>query len=74
MEFQEIIDIYNQAKKIFDSDINWNLKYDLIFSTDISRKVAGRFDWYDPDTSYEEDVTYYMNAFGEYIEQIKKIL
>lgn len=74
MTFQEIVTLYEQAKKIFDSDITWELKYDLIFSLEISKKVSGKFEWYDPDTSYEEDVTYYMNAFGEYVEQIKKLL
>jgi len=69
MTFQEIIDLYQQAKKIFDADINWELKYNLIFSPDISRKVAGRFDWYDPDTSYEEDVFYFKIALDEWIEK-----
>jgi hypothetical protein len=69
--YKEMIKI--KAKRIFESDLDWDKKYDLIFSDDISKRVYHLFDWYDPDTSYEEDVTYFMRAFEEYIDEQKKL-
>lgn len=69
----EVHTIYKKAKRIFESDLDWDKKYDLIFSDDISKRVYHLFDWYDPDTSYEEDVTYFMRAFEEYIDEQKKL-
>jgi hypothetical protein len=57
-----------QANEIFDSEsLSWEAKYDLIFSKDISRKVFDLIDlrYYDPDTSYEEDVKAFVNALNE---------
>jgi hypothetical protein len=50
-----------------DEFLTWDEKYDQIFSEKISRKVFDliRLDYYDPDTSYEEDVSAFMRAFNE---------
>lgn len=71
MEFRELITIYQKAYKIFESDLDWQTKYDLIFSEDVSRKV--RFEYYDPDMDYEDDVRAFMNGFDEYYEKQKRI-
>lgn len=66
--------ILGKANLIFDAkDLDWEEKYDLIFSDNISKRVYHLFDWYDPDTSYEEDVTYFMNAFREDVEHRNKL-
>lgn len=62
-----VVLIYHKAKEIFESTKTWDEKYDLIFSDNISKKVYHLFDWYDPDTTYEEDVTAFMNHFERYI-------
>jgi hypothetical protein len=55
-----------------ESDASWEVKYQLIFSPEISRKVHRliSLDYYNPDTSYQEDVTAWWDAFcdalGEY--------
>ena len=49
----------------------WKKLYDFVFSEEISKKIYERFgelDYYDPDTSYYEDVTAYINAFKEFAE------
>ena len=61
-----------------DSDPNcgnawkvWRDLYDFVFSNKIAHKLTERFgilDYYDPDTSYYEDVTAYINAFKEFSE------
>jgi len=58
--------IYNKAIKIVeDNDISWENTYDLIFSAEVSQAVFTliKLEWYDPDTSYKEDVEAFMSAF-----------
>ena len=52
-----------------DQSMDWDGKFDLIFSDHISIKILAfsrkhgvTLDWYDPDTSYEEDVMAFYNA------------
>jgi hypothetical protein len=70
ISFPELKEVYKEARAIYDSSVSWEAKYDLIFSERISKKVS--FSWYDPDTSYEEDVTAFMNAFDEYMGETPK--
>jgi hypothetical protein len=65
--FEELQQVYQEAKKIYSSNISWKAKYDLIFSDNISAKVS--FDWHDPETSYEEDVSAFMKGFHEYMNE-----
>jgi hypothetical protein len=65
MEYQEKIRIYERAKRIVRSDLEWDQKYDMIFSEEISKKF--RLDYYDPDTSYEEDVRAFMDALDSHM-------
>ena len=62
--FDELSKVYREANSIYESKLSDEAKYDLIFSKKISQKVP--FSWYDPDTSYKEDVRYFMDAFQEY--------
>jgi hypothetical protein len=59
--------IYDKAVKIFVSDMSWEEKYTKIFSEDISRavNVLVELHYYDPDTSYEEDVRAFIGALRE---------
>jgi len=67
-----ILHIYHKAKKIHEAeDLDEREKYDLIFSEEISAKVS--FDYYDPDTSYEEDVSAFMSGFKEYVENKQRL-
>lgn len=65
MNYEEKKRIYERAKKIIASDLEWQEKYDMIFSEEISRKFS--LNYYDPDTSYEEDVMAFMDALDEYM-------
>jgi hypothetical protein len=64
MKFKKLDKINSKVDKIMNSDLSWKEKYDKIFSDDISMKVD--LDYYDPDTSYEEDILAFVNAFKEY--------
>lgn len=59
--------LHAQAREVFDSNLSWETKYSLIFSKHISCQVFDliSLDYYDPDTSYQEDVMAFMNAFDE---------
>ena len=63
--FDELHLIYNEARKIFDSNLSWEAKFDLIFSENVSRKVE--LDWVNPDSSCEADVTAFMDEFDRYM-------
>lgn len=48
------------------NDDDWEHLYHFVFSDKISgvvRSVVPDFDWYDPDTTYEEDVMAWIGAF-----------
>lgn len=66
--------ILGKADLIFNAkDLSWEEKYDLILSDKISMRVNHLFDYYDPDTTYEEDVCAFMNGFREYVENRNKL-
>lgn len=73
IEFTKELEIYFKAKEIYESDMTWEQKYDLIFSEEISSQVY--FDYYDPDCGYEDDVIAFMGAFKEYIQnKLEKVI
>jgi hypothetical protein len=64
---------------ILGSGATWEYKYDRIFG--MSRGIRGlideldiSFSWCDPDTSYEEDVTAYVEALRVLRENVIKEL
>lgn len=71
--YQEKYKIYKKAKKIVESNLSWDEKYDLIFSKEISQQFD--FDWYDPDRyfmdkfcDYQDDVMAFMDALSEHMK------
>ena len=63
-KYQELINLNEKVQKLVNQDdVDWELKFDLVFSPDVSRRIFQifdelniNFDHYDPDTSCEEDV------------------
>jgi hypothetical protein len=59
-----------QARFIFESNTSWEFKYHRIFNTwrnDIKPLLDSLNDtlnWYDPDTSYEDDIKSFMEALS----------
>jgi len=71
------IELAQRASKIVESDASWSTKYGFIFSEDISGKIKEtgvEIDYYDPDTSYKEDVLAYVKALNEKADDLKKAL
>jgi hypothetical protein len=58
----------------------WDNTFSLVFSKDISHKIRDCFDalnvdldYYDPDTTYKEDVLSYYNAVKDEVENLTKL-
>jgi hypothetical protein len=71
MNYKELKELHKRAKRIIASDLDWDKKYDLIFSEDMSHKVE--FDWCDPDMDYEDDVMAWMDGFDRHM-RVEKII
>lgn len=71
-------EILSFSEELIASDFQKEIIYDMIFSPKISKQVFSlfqqtpiRFDYYDPDSSYEEDYMAFINAFREYVKILK---
>ena len=77
-QMDQLIEEIDELIRIYETDIDWESKYDLIFYTHketihpLCNDIGMNFDWYDPDTSYEEDVRSYMEALKEFQTKLKK--
>lgn len=78
-EMNKIFDNANEQITKDNSDEHWSIAYDQIFSEKISKKIYKKFHklniqmhYYDPDSSYEDDVRAYVNAVNEKLEEITK--
>lgn len=62
------------VNNIMEASFSWDEKFDLIFSDKVSGKVSKiyHFSYYDPDTSYEEDVRAYVDAFNEEYKRLTR--
>jgi hypothetical protein len=64
--------------KIYNSDADWEYKYDRIFSFSKSTvyplldELGINLGYYDPDTTYKEDVTAYYYAIMEIKSNLEK--
>lgn len=56
------------------TDDDWKRLYRFVFSDRISGVVYSiipDFDWYNPDTTYQEDVCAFINAFLREMDELK---
>lgn len=82
-KYQELLNLNNKIQRLMNEDeeeVNWELKYDLIFSEEVSRKVFSlireigtSLEYYDPDSSYEEDLRAFSEALAYKIVELEKI-
>lgn len=71
---KEFIRLADIAKEIINNEIlEWKEKYDFIFGLKVQSTTGITFDWYDPDTTYEEDVTYYFEALMEKADRLRTL-
>lgn len=77
MSLSTLAGLLDRAKRIRASSAQAEEQYDLIFSEHLSRTVFRLFrelgtelDYYDPDTSYEEDMDAFINAFQDKMDRL----
>lgn len=74
-KIKRYLSIADQVFQIAESAASAETKYELIFSEEGSRALGRIFqlDYYDPDTSYEEDVQAYVSALHAKCAELRKI-
>lgn len=74
-KIRRYLSLADQVLQIAASDAAAATKYELIFSEEGSRALGRIFqlDYYDPDTSYEEDVQAYVEALRVKCAELRKI-
>lgn len=77
---QKLLKQIRKVQRTFEDDaLDWESKYDIIFhwhSYKISillKNLGISLDWYDPDTTYEEDVTAYVKALFAIRPDVEKL-
>ena len=70
MEFKYL---YAHARRIVQLELDWEVKYDLIFCKAVSSRIFKivNLDYYDPDTSEEEDVRAFMSACEQKMQELE---
>lgn len=74
LEFLQLVAVIDN---IMRSSQDWSVKYDLIFSPGISRRIEALGytpDYCDPDSSYEDDVRAYVDAVNELADKVRRNL
>jgi hypothetical protein len=73
---EKFISLAELADKICNSNMDWNTKYNLIFSENISSKMHELYHirYVDPDTSYEDDVKAFVNAANKVAKRFEDLL
>ena len=77
-EYEELQNFYEKLTKWEEEaalgELSWEDLYDIVFSKKVSKriyKILPNFRWYDPDTTYQEDVVAFISQFKEYFNTIR---
>lgn len=72
-----LVDYINRCEDLVSSRASWEFKYDRVFDIfakkirPLIQELSISFDYYDPDTSYEEDVVALMGALRDLKDNLK---
>lgn len=73
---ETFLSMFEEMDRVFQSDADWEIKYDLVLgiARDI-RNLDRDFDieYYDPDSTYEEDTVACYEAYAELAERYRKV-
>ena len=74
VHIQTYLRLAREVIQIAAGDSSAELKYNLIFSSNYSQRLHGimPLDYYDPDTSYEDDVEAYVRALKDRCEDLER--
>ena len=68
--------ICEEVLAIYHSDASWQSKFDSIFSSEITTALAEtgiEFEWVETDSTYQADVTAYVEALTRKANELKKL-
>ena len=58
-----------QVRSIIESNLSWEETFHHVF--EMYKRSDLHFDWYDPDTSYQEDVEAFANALARRVRELE---
>lgn len=81
MSYQKLVKLNQRIQNLIqENNISWETRYEIIFSSQVSKQIFTYFkeigivfDYYDPDTSYEEDVKAFADAVNDKIVELSTI-
>lgn len=76
MDFAALLETVHIMRSIYNSDsLDWSSKFDRIFNKHVSKKLYQMLDldYYDPDTSHEEDVKAFVQAVEERLQHLSVV-
>lgn len=69
MSIERLLEIEKEMQEILDCpDVGWKVKHKMIFNYRyelMAMRIS--FDYYDPDTTYEEDAKAYVKGYREFL-------
>lgn len=75
-DLKNMVTMASNYVKVASETGAWEVAYDLIFSDFLSKQVYKiieqlglRFEYYDPDGSYQDDATAFVDALGDFIKK-----
>ena len=77
---QELLTRLDAIETVFGTDIDWETKFDLIFEehsqavVPLLNRLGLTIEWCDPDTTYQEDVTAYVQAAMPVRDEVRRLL
>lgn len=70
---KEINDAYDKVMESTYSEEAWEALYHFVFSDRIVHEIweiLPSFDWFDPDTTFQEDVCAFIDAFWREMDEL----
>ncbi len=78
--FELLISAIEESERYFNANVDWETRFDVIFGRHgtairpLVEELPISFKWFDPDTTYEEDVRAYMYELSALKEKLQKLL
>ena len=76
-ELDPVFQLIGEANEIFASpNLGWMEKYNQVFGLEIFQQIHGlgyTLDYYDPDGSWREDVTAYVEALNDFRKRMQNV-
>lgn len=69
-----IDDAYDKVMESPCTEEAWEALYNFVFSDNISgviQQILPNFEWFDPDTTHQEDVCAFIDAFWREVDEIE---